>query len=206
MNDKILKTIQDIRQNSKKRNFSQSMDLVIGLKEFDAKKAENKIDEFFILPHGRGRDPHIVIFADNANPADADVINSAGIDALSKNKRAAKKLANSADILFGEPKLMPVVAKALGTLLGPRGKIPKVLVGNADTLVKEHKKATRVRVKDMPMIQCVVGSDAMKDEDLVENVVALMKHIEKKLPGGRSNIGRVMLKTTMGKPVRVEGL
>lgn len=204
VNEKILKTIQDLKQNSQKRNFSQTFDLIVGLREFDAKKTENRIDESFSLPHGRGSDANIVIFSDTVKTDAAEVLTTADVSNLTKNKREAKKLANRADFLFGDPKLMPTVAKALGTLLGPRGKVPKVLAGNIDSIIKTHKKATKVRVKGSPMIQCVVGNDKMSDEHVAENIEALLKFIESKLPGGKSNIGMIMLKLTMGKPVRVE--
>lgn len=206
MNEKILKSIQDLKQNSKERKFSQTYDLVVNLREFDAKKPENRIDENFSLPRGRGKEAHIVIFSDIVKHDGAEVFNSGDIAALTKDKRAAKKMAKQADFLFGDPKLMPVIGKNLGTLLGPRGKVPKVLGGNVDNLVKSHKNATRIRVKDAPVIQCVVGTDKMKDEDVAENVEAIIRFLEKRLPGGKSNIGKTQLKLTMGKPVRLEGM
>jgi len=204
MNEKILKTLQALKENSKKRNFSQTYDLIINLKEFDVKKLENRIDDSFSLPKGRGKEARVVIFSDNVKTENADVLGTNEVNGLVKNKRAAKKFANEADFLFGEPKLMPVVGKSLGTLLGPRGKIPKVLVGNVEDVIKKHKNSTKIRVKDSPVIQCIVGNESMKDEDVVENIEALLKFIEGRLPGGRSNIGKIMMKTTMGKPMKLE--
>jgi ribosomal protein L1 len=37
-----------------------------------------------------------------------------------------------------------------------------------------------------------------------ENVVAILDFLEKRLPKGRNNIGKVMIKLTMGKPIKVE--
>lgn len=204
MNEKILKTIQDLKQASEKRNFSQTYDLIVSLKEIDLKKPENRIDDSFPLPHGRGKEAHVVIFSDTVKSDDAEVLTSGDVNDLAKNKRAAKKLAKEADFLFGEPKVMPLVGKSLGTLLGPRGKVPKLLIGDVASLVKTHKRATRIRVKDAPVIQCIVGTDKMSDEHVAENIEALVNFLEHRLPRGKANIARMMLKLTMGKPAKLE--
>lgn len=204
MNEKILKTIQDLKQGSEKRNFSQTYDLIVSLKEIDLKKPESKIDESFQLPHGRGKDAHVVIFSDTAKSNDAEILTSNDVNDLAKNKRAAKKMVKGADFLFGEPKVMPLVGKSLGTLLGPRGKVPKLLVGDIANLVKAHKRSTRIRVKDAPIIHCMVGTDKMKDEDVAENIEALVKFLEHRLPRGKANIGKMMVKLTMSKPAKLE--
>jgi large subunit ribosomal protein L1 len=204
MNENILKTVQALKAESEKRNFSQTFDFIANLKEMDLKKPESKIDEAFPLPHGRGKDAHVVIFSDTAKAEHAEVLTGAEVTELVKNKRAAKKLATEADFLFGEPKLMPLVGKLMGTMLGPRGKVPKVLAGSVQTLVDTHRRATRIRVKDAPVILCPVGTDNMKDEHVAENIEALIKFLEHRLPRGKANISKMMLKLTMGKPVRLE--
>jgi large subunit ribosomal protein L1 len=204
MNEKILKIVQTLKQEGKKRNFPQTFDVIVSLKELDMKKPESKIDESFPLPHGRGKEAHVVIFSDIIRANDAEVLTSTDINDLAKNKRAAKKLAKEADFLFGEPKVMPLVGKNLGTLLGPRGKVPKLLVGDVNKLIENHKRATRIRVKDAPIIHCIAGMDNMKDEHVVENIEAIIKFLEGRLPQGKANIAKIMLKLTMGKPVKLE--
>lgn len=204
MNEKILKTVQDLKQGSKKRNFPQTFDMIVSLKELDLKKPESKIDESFPLPHGRGKEAHVIIFSDSIRTNDAEVLTSNDVNDLAKNKRAAKKMAKEADFLFGEPKVMPLVGKSLGTLLGPRGKVPKLLIGDVSKLVENHKRATRIRVKDSPIIHCIAGMDNMKDEDVAENIEAIVKFLEGRLPQGKANIAKIMLKLTMGKPVKLE--
>lgn len=72
------------------------------------------------------------------------------------------------------------------------------------SLVKNYKKSIRVRIKDSPVVQCLVGKENMKDEEVVENVQEVIKALEAKLPKGKHNIGKTMLKLTMGKPVKIE--
>ena len=44
----LQKAIEEVRKNSTKRNFKQSFDLIINLKNLDLKKPEHQI-ELFIL-------------------------------------------------------------------------------------------------------------------------------------------------------------
>jgi large subunit ribosomal protein L1 len=42
----------------------------------------------------------------------------------------------------------------------------------------------------------------MYDSDLAINAFAVISAIEKKLPNGEKNIKKILIKTTMGKPVK----
>ena len=42
----------------------------------------------------------------------------------------------------------------------------------------------------------------MSDADLAVNAHAVLGAIEKKLPNGENNMKKIMIKTTMGKPVK----
>jgi large subunit ribosomal protein L1 len=204
MKEKILKAIEEVRKNSKKRNFPQTFDLILSLKEFDVKKPENKFTEDIILPNGRGEDAKIVVFSDTLKDLDCEVLTSADIEKYSKNKREAKKLVKNTDFFFAEPKMMVLVGKTFGQYMGPSGKLPKVIVGDINKTIKDYKKAVRIRIKDAPVIQCAVGKENMKDEEVAENVEAVLKAVEAKLPKGVRNIKNILLKLTMGKPVRIE--
>jgi len=42
----------------------------------------------------------------------------------------------------------------------------------------------------------------MEDADLAINAYAVISAIERKLPNGEKNIKKILIKTTMGKPVK----
>lgn len=202
--EKILHALKTVRESSKKRNFPQTFDLIINLKEIDLKKPENKINEEFQLPHGKGEESVVSVFSDTQFVAGAKVYNSADIDRFSKNRRSARKVAQESDFIYAEPKLMALVGKTFGQFLGPKGKIPKVLAGDPKVLLKGLTNAVRIRIKDAPVIQFPVGKETMTDEQVAENIEEVLKHLQTKLPGGKSNIGEVLLKLTMSKHVKVE--
>lgn len=204
MNEKIMTAVKNLRESSKKRNFSQTFDAIVSLKELDLKKPESKINEDVFIPHGKGRESKVVVFSDTIKTDKVEVYPGAHLELMARNRRAAKNIAKSADFILADAKLMPSVGKVLGQSLGSKGKIPKVLSGDVNILIGNLKKSVKVRVKDSPVIQCPIGNESMKDEQVAENLEALMKFLETRLPKGKNNVGKVELKLTMSKPIRVE--
>jgi large subunit ribosomal protein L1 len=127
------------------------------------------------------------------------------IENLGKDKKAARKLAQDYDFFISEAPMMPLVGRALGSFLGPRGKMPTPVPPNApiDQVVSNHRKMVRIRMREQPVLQCRVGTESMPDDKLVENVQAVMSRVEQKLERGFKNIGEILLKGTMSKPVKV---
>ena len=204
MTEKTLNVIKELREKSKKRKFPQSFDLIVSLKEFDTKKPENKFTEDIFLPHGRGTDAGVVIFSDTLKDQDSTVLTTEDLNNLVKNKREIKKLATDIDFFLAEAKLMPIVGKGLGQFLAPRGKMPKIITEDIDSLMKVLQKSIRIKTKETPTIQCPVGNEDMKNEEIAENIESLLKYLNNKLPKGKHNIGEVLLKLTMSKPIKVE--
>ncbi|MEM7826114.1 MAG: 50S ribosomal protein L1 [Candidatus Aenigmatarchaeota archaeon] len=204
MREKILGAIKELRESSKKRNFVQSFDLIISLKDYDVRKAENKFVEDIVLPNGRGESAKIVVFSDTIKDLDCEILTSKDIEFYSKNKREAKKLVKETDFFLADPSLMVLVGKTFGQFMGTRGKMPKVIAGDVKKMVEDYKKSVRIKVRDAPVIQCLVGKENMKDEEIAENVEAVLKAVQTKLPKGKQNIKEVLLKLTMSKPVKIE--
>jgi len=204
MTEKILAAIKELEGKAKKRNFSQTFDLIVSLKEFDVKKPENKINEEVAIPN-RYTDSEIVIFSDLIKNVDCKVLTSQEIEKLAKNKRETKKLIRRTDFFLAEPKLMLLVGRLFGQLLAPKGLMPKLITPAEDVneLIRRLKKSIRIRIKDSPVIQCPVGNEKMEDKKVVENVEAVLKFLETKLPKGKHNIEKVLLKLTMSKPVKI---
>ncbi len=204
MDEKILNIVKGARSNSKKRKFSQSFDLIVNLKLLNPKKPENRISEIVVLPKGRGKDAKIIIFSDTIKGDDYKVYKSSELGKLVSDKRQLKKITGTADFFLADPALMVEIGKNLGKVLAPKGKMPTPIAGDPQTMINRYKKSIRLRVKESPVIQCLVGTESMKDEEVAENVEFVLKFLERKLPKGRNNIGNVMIKLSMGKPVKLE--
>ncbi len=199
----IKSAIKELR-NSKKRNFKQTFDLIINLKNIDLKKPENRITKQIVLPHGRGKDVKIGIISDNLKGD--NVITSETLNKLAKNKKDAKKLVRSYEFFVAEAPLMLTVGKTIGRYLGPLGKMPKPFPpgANPEKMIEDLKKSILIKVKDNPTIQCPVGTEDMKDEEIEENVKHVFEQIVSSLPKKRAQIKDVYLKLTMSKPIKID--
>ncbi len=200
----IKEKLKELRQTSKKRNFSQRVDLIINLKEFDVNKAENKIDEVFKLPKGTGKPTRITIFHSENLDTTHRLLKPADIETLEKDKKKLKALIKETDFFLAEPKLMPLIGKSLGKYLAPKGLMPKPILGDPNNAIKDLEDGVRIVVKKHPTIQTIVGTEEMSDDDIAENIQAVIEHLIHKLPKGKGNIKNVLVKFTMSKPVKIE--
>jgi len=204
---KIEEAVRSCLQDKGKRKFTQSVDLAINFKGVDFKKAENRLNADVVLPAG-GKESKIAVFADGEIAAEAKkyadlVIPGSEIPAYAADKAKQKELAKYS--LLAIPQLMPVVGKQLGQVLAGRGKLPRPIMPNMNVaaLVAATRKTVSLKSKGkfLPSVHCLVGSENLKEEDLVANVTAVLEAVEKKIP--ETNISSIYVKTTMGKPARV---
>lgn len=211
MKQEILEAVKKAKEDSKPRNFTQSIDVVITIKDLDVKKPENRIDEEVFLPNGRGKDVKVAFIAEGelalqAKNAGADmVITKEDLEKLGKNRKEAKKIANNHDFFVAQADFMPLVGRFLGPVLGPRKKMPKPVpaTAKAEPIMEKLKSTAKVRIKDQPVIQTLVGAQDMDDELIAENIEAVLDILDRKLEKGRSQIKAMYIKTTMGPVARV---
>ena len=207
---KLIDQIKQAREQSKKRKFNQSVDLILNLKNIDLKKPENRFNSEFFLPNGRGKDVKIVVIADSLATdakAHADlVIRKEEIEKLASKKKELKKIARKYDWFLAEAHLMVQIAKSMGTVLGPRGKIPKPVPPKVkiEPFIQRARNTVRVTLRDTPVVQVCVGSESLSDDKLAANTEAVLNFVREKLPKGRNNIRSSLIKLTMGKPVKIE--
>ncbi len=60
--ESFLKALKAAKENSPKRNFKQSIDFIINLKDLDLKKQEHKVDVYTQLHYDRGKKIKIAAF------------------------------------------------------------------------------------------------------------------------------------------------
>ena len=209
----ILETLGNLRSISKKRKFKQSIDAVINLKELDIKK--NNVDFFVSLPHSRGKEAKICAIVDSeletqAKQACDFVILKKELDKYKGDLKLVKKISKQYDVFIAQASLMGIIATIFGRVLGPLGKMPNpkvggVLppVGQVKPVVDKFRKLVRIATKKEPIIKISVGKEDMKDEDVAENVYTIYEQLIPQLPKGQANIKNVIIKFTMGNPLKV---
>jgi large subunit ribosomal protein L1 len=182
-----------------KKNFIQTVDLIVNLKNVDMKKGDAKFNKNVKLPFSSGKNINVGVIGKDGNISEDD------IKAAANDKKKVKELIKY-DSYICEAPLMPLVGKVLGRYLAPVGKMPKPFPPGADTsaMTKELENSVMIRVKDAPTVQCPVGKQDMDSKEIVENIKTVLKEIEASLPKGKTQIKNVMVKLTMSKPQQIE--
>lgn len=208
----LLQAVKQAKEQSGKKKFNQTVDLILDIKEIDMKAPEGKITEIVELPHAPAKLNKICVVATGelalkAKRANADnVIERPDLEALAGKKKDLRKLASDYDVFLSEMSMMPMVGRTLGPVLGPRGKMPIPVPPAADVgaIIERNRKTVVVRMRNQPIIQCTIGSENQSDEDLVDNAQAILRVLEGKLKRGLKNIDVAFIKTSMGTPVKIK--
>jgi large subunit ribosomal protein L1 len=163
----------------KQRKFIETVELSVGLRDIDLKNPSNRINLETLVPNDLGGKSSVAVFAEGdlatrSGEYGLKTIGRTEIEQLAKEPKNAKKMANQHAFFLAEPPLMAVVARFLGKILGPRGKMPKPIP---------------------PRVEL---------EALAENASSLLQELTAKLPKGVVQIKSVYIKTTMGPSVKVE--
>ena len=205
----IANTLKKLKGNSPKKNFKQSIDLIINLKGLDLKKAEHNLNLFITLPHGTGKTISVCALVDADMESKAkEVCNEVILSdqfARFKGKADIKKLAGKHDFFIAQASIMPKIATVFGRFLGPRGKMPNPKLGsivppnaNIKPLCEKLTKTVNLVTKNEPTLKCRVGQEDTPDDALIDNILAIYNSVIPKLPNEKHNVKSVMIKLTMG--------
>ena len=209
-NQQLAELVKKGKEQSAERKFTQSIEVMITLKEVDPKKTDLNVNEIVYLPHPMSKQARVAYIgtgdlAVRAKNAKANlVMDPSQLENYGGSKRDAKKLARSYDFFLADTALMPRVGKVLGQALGPKGKIPSPVPPNSpiEAMINRMRTAVRVRSRGSLGVMAKVGDAKLSDAELADNIVAVVNAVAKKLPNGDRNIRTIMVKTTMGKPAK----
>ncbi|MFB6266107.1 MAG: 50S ribosomal protein L1 [Halodesulfurarchaeum sp.] len=192
------------------RNFRETVDLAINLRDIDLNDPSNRIDESVVLPSGTGQDTSIVVFAEGETAVRAEdvadqVLDEDDLEDLGDDQDAAKDLADETDFFVAEASMMQDIGRHLGTVLGPRGKMPTPLQPDDDVVevVNRMKNSVQLRSGDRRTFHTRVGAADMSAEEIAENIDVIIRRLHADLEKGPLNLDSVYVKTTMGPAVEV---
>ena len=197
-------------EDAPERNFRETVDLAINLRDLDLNEPSNRIDESIVLPSGTGQETKIVVFAEGetalrAEDAADDVLDGDELADLGDDDDAAKDLAEETDFFIAEEGMMQDIGRYLGTILGPRGKMPEPLSPDDDVVetVNRMKNTVQLRSGDRRTFHTRVGAEDMSAEGIADNIDVIVRRLHADLEKGPLNIDTVFVKTTMGPAVEV---
>ena len=200
----LKEALEELRKE-KKRNFNQTIDLIINLKKYDFKK--NSLNLLVNLPH-KIKEKKICAFLEIKNN-NVETITQSEFKRYT-DKKELKELVKKFDFFIAQASLMPKVATTFGRFLGPVGKMPspqlRVLMDVNEKTINEIKNKInsniKIRTKEAS-IKLAIGKEDMKDEEVIENIIAVYDAVLKSLPREKDNIKNIEIKFTMSKPKKI---
>jgi large subunit ribosomal protein L1 len=212
---KVLQAIKKAKE-AKQRQFKQTFDLIVKLKDLDLKKQEHNVDFFALLHYPIGKKIKVCALvggemADAAKQAVDTVVIQDEFAKYGQNKKMAKKLAEDHDFFIAQANIMPAIATNFGKILGVRGKMPNPKAGcvvppntNLKPLYEKLQKTVRAKTRSALMIQVPIGHEDQPEEEIVDNIMTLQTQIVNHLINHDNNVSKVLLKLTMGSPVEIK--
>ncbi|KAJ4141060.1 60S ribosomal protein L10A [Fusarium equiseti] len=194
---------------TKKRNFLETVELQIGLKNYDPQR-DKRFSGTIRLPSIPRPNMSICILGDahdldRAKHGGVDAMSADDLKKLNKNKKLIKKLARKYDAFIASEALIKQIPRLLGPGLSKAGKFPTP-VSHADDLsgrINEVKSTIKFQLKKVLCMGVAVGNVEMTTEQLVANVMLAINYLVSLLKKGWQNVGSLTIKASMSPPRRL---
>jgi len=211
--DNLRKGIQTIIDGSqeKKRKFLETVELQIGLKDYDTTR-DKRFAGTIKLPHVPRPRMKICMLGDavhceQAQRSGIPFKSVEDLKKLNKNKKLVKKLAQSFDGFLASQVLIPQIPRLLGPGLNKAGKFPTMCVHSEelDKKVTEMRSMVKFQLKKVLCMGVAVGNVNMNPDELRQNCLMAINFLVSLLKKNWNNVNRLHLKSTMGKPYTIYG-
>ncbi|CAH9110386.1 unnamed protein product [Cuscuta epithymum] len=209
--DAVREAISQIMGDSKEKNrkFTETIELQIGLKNYDPQK-DKRFSGSVKLPHVPRPKMKVCMLGDAQHVEEAEKISMEYMDVeslkkLNKNKKLVKKLAKKYHAFLASEAVIKQIPRLLGPGLNKAGKFP-TLVTHQESLenkVNEIKATVKFQLKKVLCMGVAVGNVGMEEKQVFQNVQMSVNFLVSLLKKNWQNVRCLYLKTTMGKPVRV---
>jgi len=194
---------------TKKRKFLETVELQIGLKNYDPKKDKRFSGTVKLknIPKPKmqvcvlGDEQH----CDEAKANDIPYMDAEALKKLNKNKKLVKKLAKKYDAFLASEALIRQIPRILGPGLNKAGKFPSLLT-HQDSMqgkIEEVRSTIKFQMKKVLCISVAVGHVTMSNDELVQNIHLSINFLVSLLKKHWQNVRSMHIKSTMGPSQRL---
>mmetsp|Transcript_3207 Transcript_3207/g.8723 ORF Transcript_3207/g.8723 Transcript_3207/m.8723 type:complete len:218 (+) Transcript_3207:97-750(+) len=211
--DNLKKAIQATLDGAKEkpRKFMETVELQIGLKDYDTQR-DKRFAGTLKLPFVPRPRMKVCIIGDavhceQAQRSGLPFKSVEDLKKLNKNKKLVKKLASSFDAFLASQALIPQIPRLLGPGLNKAGKFPTMINAgdNIETKVQELRAQVKFQLKKVLCMGVAVGHVQMTPEELRQNCLMAINFLVSLLKKNWNNVKRLHLKSTMGKCQTIYG-
>ncbi|KAI9258080.1 60S ribosomal protein L1-B [Phascolomyces articulosus] len=195
--------------NEKQRKFTETIELQIGLKNYDPQR-DKRFSGTIKLPNVPRPNLSVCVLGDafhcdQAKAAGMEFQSVEDLKKLNKNKKLIKKLAKKYDAFLASEALIKQIPRLLGPGLHKVGKFPTA-VSHADPLsakADEIRATIKFQLKKVLCLGVAVGHVKMTEDQLTANIMLAINFLVSLLKKNWQNVKSLYLKSTMGKPHRL---
>merc|ERR1712002_1117890 len=194
---------------AKPRKFKETVELQIGLKNYDPQK-DKRFSGTVKLKHVPRPKFTVCILGDQQHCDEAKskglpCMSADDLKKLNKNKKEVKKLAKKYDAFLASESLIKQIPRLLGPGLNKAGKFPALLThnDNMEAKVIDLKSTIKFQMKKVLCLNVAVGNVAMSDDELVFNIHLSINFLVSLLKKHWQNVRSLYIKSTMGPAIRL---
>jgi len=209
--DTLYEGINALLEHSKKkkRGFLETVELQIGLKNYDPQK-DKRFSGTVKLKHIPRPKMKVCVLGDQQHCDEAaangvECMDAEALKKLNKNKKLVKKLAKSYDAFLASESLIKQIPRLLGPGLNKAGKFPGLLSHQESMMgkIEEVKSTIKFQMKKVLCLSVAVGHVDMKPDELLQNIHLSINFLVSLLKKNWQNVRSLHIKSTMGPPQRL---
>ncbi|KAJ1736770.1 60S ribosomal protein L10A [Coemansia sp. RSA 1086] len=192
-----------------KRKFVETVELQIGLKNYDPQR-DKRFSGTIKLPYVPRPRMSVCILGDahdcdRAKEQDMPFRSADDLKKLNQNKKLIKKLAASYDAFLASESMIKQIPRLLGPGLHKAGKFPTPIGHNDELSVRadEIRATIKFQLKKVLCLAVAIGNVSMTEDELVSNIMLAINFLVSLLKKNWQNVKSLFIKSTMGKPHRL---
>mgnify|MGYP003961892499 CR=1 FL=1 len=211
--DEVLKqSVADMLKfahETKPRGFLETIELQIGLKNYDTQK-DKRFAGTIKLPHNARPSMTVCVIGDEKHMDDARAlglpcIDAAGLKAFKKNRKIVGKFAKKYDAFLASDTLIKKVPRLIGPTLNKMGKFPTVISHSDDIAAKvvQAQMTCKFQLKKVLCMGVPIANVGMSDAEITANILTATNFLVSLLKKRWQNIKTLHIKSTMGPSFRI---
>ena len=197
------------KSKEKPRKFTETIELQIGLKQYDPQKDKrfNGTVSLPVIPRPKlklcmlGDAKH----CEEAQGVGIDHMDVEALKKLNKNKKLIKKLAKKYNHFLASESVIKQIPRLLGPGLNKAGKFPTLCTHNEplENKVNAIRSQVKFQLKKVLCLAVAVGNVEMTEREIFVNTQMSINFLVSLLKKNWQNVKSLYLKSTMGPPFRL---
>jgi len=188
----ITEGISAILKDKKQRKFVESIEMQVGLKDYDTQK-DKRFAGTVRLPYISRPKLKICLIADakhmeeaKAGNLDVDVVDLDSLKRFNKEKKPIKKWAKKYSILLASDTNVKKIPTILGPVLNRIGMFPMVVSHNEPLKLKvdDVRASVKFQLKKVTCMGVAIGNEKMTEDEVRQNILMAINFLVSLLKKG----------------------